>query len=101
MIDSNGNTWYEVPNLAQETIFDTIRNTNTNDPNFSIDTEVPYLLQLKQVQRRFAARFLNTGSLQLQFGAGNTGANDEEIIPNPDNVGLGLPFENTNMYSNI
>lgn len=91
--DSNGNTWYEVPNLAQETIFDTIRNTNTNDPNFSTDTEVPYLLQLKQVQRRFAARFLNTGSLQLQFGAGNTGANDEEIIPNPDNVGLGLPFE--------
>ena len=78
-VDSNGNTWYEVPNLAQETIFDTIRNTNTNDPNFSTDTEVPYLLQLKQVQRRFATRFLNSGSLQLQFGAGNTGANDEEI----------------------
>lgn len=93
VVDSNGNTWYEVPNLAQETIFDTIRNTNTNDPNFSTDTEVPYLLQLKQVQRRFATRFLNSGSLQLQFGAGNTGANDEEIIPNPDNVGLGLPFE--------
>ena len=92
-VDSNGNTWYEVPNLAQETIFDTIRNTNTNDPNFSTDTEVPYLLQLKQVQRRFATRFLNSGSLQLQFGAGNTGANDEEIIPNSDNVGLGLPFE--------
>jgi len=93
VFDSEGNEWYEVPNLAQENVFDTIRNTNSNDPNFYTDTEVPYLLQLKQVQRRFVTRFQNTGSLQLQFGAGNFGDTDEEIIPNPDNVGLGLPFE--------
>jgi len=95
-VDSDGNEWYEVPNLAQENVFDTIRNTNTNDPNVEDDgtgNDVPYLLQLKSVQRRFAARFTNTGSLQLQFGAGSFGDNDEEIIPNPDNVGLGLPFE--------
>jgi len=91
--DSDGNKWYEVPNLAQENVFDTIRNTNSNDPNYSSDNEVPYLLQLKQVQRRFVTRFQNTGSLQLQFGAGSYGDNDEEIVPNPDNVGLGLPFE--------
>ena len=96
VIDSDGNEWYEVPNLAQENVFDTIRNTNTNDPNVEDDgsgNDVPYLLQLKSVQRRFAARFTNTGSIQLQFGAGSFGDNDEEIIPNPDNVGLGLPFE--------
>ena len=52
VIDSNGNVWYEVPNLAQENVFNSIRNTNTNDPNYSIDTEVPYLLELKSVQRR-------------------------------------------------
>ena len=95
-IDSDGNEWYEVPNLAQENVFDTIRNTNTNDPNVEDDgagNDVPYLLQLKSVQKRFAARFVSTGSLQLQFGAGSFGDNDEEIIPNPDNVGLGLPFE--------
>ncbi len=91
--DSNENEWYEVNNLAQENVFDTIRNTNINDPNYGSDEEVPYLLQLKQVERRFASRFLNTGSLQLQFGAGSVNANTEEIIPNPDNVGLGLPFE--------
>ena len=91
--DSDGNTWYEVPNLAQESVFDTIRNTNTNDPNYSTDAEVPYLLQLKQVQRRFVVRFLNQTTLQFQFGAGSTGLTDEEIVPNPDNVGLGLPFE--------
>jgi hypothetical protein len=97
VVDSNGNIWYEVPNLAQENVFDTIRNTNFNDPNYSSDTEVPYLLQLKQVQRRFATRFLNEGILQLQFGAGDPSLTDEEIIPNPDNVGLGLPFEKTKM----
>ena len=93
VVDSEGNTWYEVPNLAQENVFDTIRNTNTNDPNNSDDNESPYLLQLKQVQRRFVTRFQNETTLQLQFGAGNYGDNDGEIIPNPDNVGLGLPFD--------
>ena len=96
VVDSDANEWYEVPNLAQENVFDTIRNTNTNDPNVADDgsgNDVPYLLQLKSVQKRFASRFVNSGSLQMQFGAGNFGDNDEEIIPNPDNVGLGLPFE--------
>jgi hypothetical protein len=97
VVDSNGNVWYEVPNLAQENVFDTIRNTNFNDPNYSSDTEVPYLLQLRQVQRRFATRFINGTTLQLQFGAGNPISTDEEIIPNPDNVGLGLPFEKNKM----
>ena len=97
VIDSDGNIWYEVPNLAQESIYNSIRNTNTNDPNFSVDPEVPYLLELKAVERRFATRFINRGSLQLQFGAGSTRSTTEEIIPNPDNVGLGLPFERTKL----
>lgn len=95
--DTDGNQWYEVPNLAQENVFNSIRNTNLNDPNYSIDPEVPYLLELKTVQRRFVTRFLNTGSFQLQFGAGSTKSTTEEIIPNPDNVGLGLPFEKTKL----
>ena len=92
-IDTDGNTWYEVPNMAQENVYDTIRNTNTNDPQFGMEEDAPYLLRLKQVQRRFVTRFTNSGSLQIQFGAGATTSNDEEIVPNPDNVGLGLPFE--------
>jgi len=91
--DSNGNEWYEVPNMAQENVFDTIRNTNTNDPTYDQEADAPYLLKLKQVQRRFVTRFINSGSLQIEFGAGSTRNNDEEIVPNPDNVGLGLPFE--------
>jgi hypothetical protein len=94
IVDSDGNTWYEVDYLAQDTVFDSIKNTNINDPNLSqYQGDTPYLLQLKQVQRRFTTRFLNTTTLQLQFGAGTNTDTDEEILPNPDNVGLGLPFE--------
>jgi len=95
--DSDGNIWYEVPYLAQEMILDKVKNTNPweNDPNFSGDkADVPYLLRLKKVPRRFVTRFTSTNNLQIQFGAGtNTQNNDEEIIPNPNNVGLGLPYE--------
>ena len=92
--DSDGNKWYEVDYLGQDTVYDSIKNTNVNDPNFSSDNgDVPYLLKTKQVQRRFVTRFLDSGSLQIQFGSGIAGDNDEEVIPNPNNVGLGLPFE--------
>ncbi len=94
IVDSDGNIWYEVDYLAQDTVFDSIKNTNVNDPNLSqYQGDTPYLLQLKGVQRRFTSRFLNNTTLQLQFGAGTSADTDEEILPNPDNVGLGLPFE--------
>ena len=93
IFDSDGNEWYEVPYLAEDAIYDTIQNTPQNDPNFSANNdEVPYLLRLKSVQRRFVTRFINSGSLQIQFGAGTTNDIDEVIVPNPDNVGLGLPY---------
>ena len=94
VVDSQGNTWYEVPYLAEELIYKSIKNTNQNDPNLSSDaTNVPFILQTEKVARRFVTRFTGTGSLQVQFGAGTTSDSTELIIPNPDNVGLGLPFE--------
>ncbi len=94
IVDSDGNTWYEVDHLAQELVFDGIKNTNINDPNnYQNSDDTPYILQTKQVQRRFTTRFINPTTLQLQFGSGNPNDNDENVIPNPSNVGLGLPFE--------
>jgi len=94
IFDTDSNEWYEVDYLAQETIFNSIKNTNINDPNLSqYSGDAPYLLKLEQVQRRFVTRVIDTGSLQIQFGAGSATDTDEEITPNPDNVGIGLPFE--------
>jgi hypothetical protein len=90
IIDSDGNVWYEVDFLGQEMVLDSIKNTNINDPN-KVD-DVPYLLKLKKVQRRFATRFTSQTNLQIQFGAGSPEDTDEQITPNPNNVGLGLPF---------
>jgi len=94
IVDSDGNIWYEVDYLAQELIYDSLKNTNINDPNNYINSnDSPYILKTKKIQRRFVTRFLSEDTLQIQFGAGNSINNDEEIIPNPNNVGLGLPFE--------
>ena len=90
--DSDGGKWYEVDYLGQDLVFDSIRNTNTNDPNTYLDTDAPYLLQTKSVQNRFATRFLGPTTLQLQFGAGSPATVTENVIPNPFNVGLGLPY---------
>jgi hypothetical protein len=98
--DTEGNDWYEVDYLGQEMIYDSIKNTNTNDPNLSqYSSNTPYLLKLKKVQHRFTTRLRNSNILQIQFGAGTTSDSDEEIIPNPDNVGIGLPFEQDKLTS--
>jgi hypothetical protein len=100
--DSDGNKWYEVDHLGQEMVLDTIKNTNINDPNQNGDT--PYLLRLKKVARRFATRFTSLSNLQLQFGAGTPDTTTEEITPNADNVGIGLPFDQdklTTAYSPV
>jgi len=94
IVDSDGNEWYEVDYLGQEMVYKSIKNTNVNNPTYYTDgSNTPYLLQLEQVQRRFVTRVLNETTLQLQFGSGTTSDTTEEIIPNPNNVGLGLPFE--------
>ena len=91
--DSDGNTWYEVPYLGQELIYKSTKNTNTNDPNSYTDTDAQYLLKLEKIARRFTTRFRADNSLEIQFGSGTTSDVDEEILPNGNNVGIGLPFE--------
>ena len=89
--DSNGNRYYEVPYLAQDTIFEEIVNTGANDPTLQqYSNETPYLIKLKKVPRRFITRIKPNNTLEIQFGAGISDKADEQIIPNSDNIGLGI-----------
>ena len=97
--DSDGNTWYEVDSLAQDTIFDEIENNSNNDPELSqYSSEVPYILRLKRVSKRFTTFRRPDGKTELRFGAGISDNADEEIIPNPDNVGSNLPGSPSKLY---
>ena len=91
VIDTDGNRYDEVPYLAQDTIFEEIENTATSDPDLNgFNGQTPYLIKLKRSTRRFISRFKANNELEIQFGAGTSDKADEQIIPNPDNIGLGI-----------
>ena len=91
--DSNGNTWYEVPFLAQDTVFQSIENTSLNEPTLSShQNDTPYMLKLIKSSRRFITRITADDKTEVRFGAGVSDNPDEVIIPNPDNVGSALGF---------
>jgi hypothetical protein len=93
--DTQGNIWYEVPYLAQSTVFDKIENPTSGSDG------VPYLVQLRRVPRRYVSRFLSDNTLQLEFGAGVSNKSDSTILPTPDNIGLGLVPGISNLYNNF
>ena len=89
--DSDGNVWYEVPYLAQSTIYKEVQNTEANDPNLSqYNNNVNYLLRLIKTSKRFVTRFNSSNQLELQFGAGLSTNDDKEIVPDQTNVGMGI-----------
>ena len=91
IIDGEGNEYTEVPYLAQDTVFEEVENTAANDGElFGYNHQTPYLLKLKKVPRRFVTRLKQNNTLEIQFGAGISDKSDEQIIPNPDNIGLGI-----------
>ena len=90
-VDDDGNTWYQVPFLAQDTVFKDIENNSTNTPDVAGDkTTAPFLLKLIKTANRFTSYVRSDGKMELRFGAGVSSNADEEIIPNPDNVGSSL-----------
>jgi hypothetical protein len=90
--DGNGNKYYQVPYLAQEMVFTDYPNTETNDPDlYQFKSTVPYILETIKTSRRFVRKVNGDSTTTIQFGAGDPSANDEVLIPNLKNVGLGLP----------
>lgn len=83
--DSQGNIWYEVDYLAQDTVFDSVAN-NASDVNL-----VPFILKLRSVPYRFITEFnIETNKTSLIFGTGDAQKFDGELIP--DIADLSLPL---------
>ena len=96
--DSNSNKFYQVPFLAQDTVFESIENTNLNDPTYSsLQTDTPYMLRLIKTARRFTTYVREDNKMELRFGSGVSDNADEVLVPNPDNVGSALSFGTTHL----
>ena len=69
-----------------------MENIQANDDDlFTQADQAPYLLKLLRTPRRFITFIREDGRTEMRFGAGTSDSPDEEIIPNPDNVGSSLP----------
>jgi len=69
-----------------------MENNVSNDPQSAGDSNLaPYILKLKRVSRRFSSHINENDETILRFGAGVSDNPDEEIVPNPTNVGSSLP----------
>lgn len=91
--DSDGEKWYEVDFLAQDLVMNEVRNMPYNDPELSqYNSEAPYLLTYKKAEKRFVTRIREDDLMEIQFGAGLGDEQDEEIIPSPYNVAIGLDY---------
>ena len=89
--DGDGNKWYEVMSLGQDTVLDESVNNTTNSPDLSdYAGDTPYLMKLIRTPRRFVTYLRDDNRTELRFGSGVSDNPDEEIIPNPDNVGSSL-----------
>ena len=91
IVDDDGDEWTKVDYLAQDTVFEELPNTTEYSIAMSgYSNETPSLLKLKRVPKRYTTRITDEGSIDIQFGAGISSNADEEILPNPDNVGSAL-----------
>ena len=88
--DSSGNKWYKVPYLAQEMVYVDYPISEQNDKDLvQFKDSVSSVLQLVKTSRRFTTKINGDNTTTIVFGGG-TGTNDETLIPNFKNVGLGL-----------
>jgi hypothetical protein len=83
--DSEGNEYFEVDFLAQDTIFDGVPNTGDDA------TEVPYTLKLRSVPFRFVTEYdIDANRMSLVFGTGDADSFDGELIPDLGDLSLPL-----------
>ncbi len=100
--DDDGEDWTKVEYLGQDTVFEESPNTSEYSLRYSAFTrETPSLLKLKKVPKRYVTRITDEGEIQVQFGAGVSANADEELLPNPDNVGSALYNSSGNLNQGL
>lgn len=83
--DSEGNEYYQVETLSQDTVYKVITNL---DSDYRL---VPMNLEVVPAPRRFVANFDPTTRLTtIRFGSGNSDTLDDDIIPDPSELSLPL-----------
>jgi hypothetical protein len=85
VVDNFGNQYYEVENLANDTVF-------VKQENYSSDSnESESVLFLKAAPYRFVKQnSLSSGLTTLRFGGGNALTTDNDLIPEPSKFALPL-----------
>lgn len=85
VLDTDGNTYYEVDSLTQDTVFVGLVNVNYDNELVSENLEImpaPY--------RFTKATSVQTGLTSLQFGSGNASTLDDDIVPDPSDLAIPL-----------
>lgn len=89
VFDSQGNQFYEVDYLTQDTVYIPVRNNSINLSSQVLETEPVYLLKSIPVPRRYTSENIN-GEYFIQFGYGSEGNLTNEAISDPSKVALDL-----------
>ena len=88
--DANGGKWYEVPYLAQEMVYVDYPVSEQTDKDLAqFKDSVSNILKVLKTSKRFVKKINQDNTTTIVFGGGNA-TNDETLIPNLKNVGLGL-----------
>ena len=86
--DSDGNEYYEVDYLSQNTVFRAIR-------NIADDAETaPYILRSMYVPRRFVTEHTIENETYIQFGFGSETAIENKSFPDPTSAALKMNGRN-------
>ena len=79
---SDGSQYFQVDNLARDTIF--TGEINTSDSS----GDAGYIMKLKRIPKRYVVEREPTGLTSIRFGSGVLMEADSEIIPNPNDFVL-------------
>lgn len=86
--DLDGNEYYEVDYLTQDTIYKAVKNTGSDSAS------VPYILKQFQTFRRFTTEFDIDGNCKIQFGGGSEADFVQDNFIDPTSVVLNFYGKN-------